>query len=137
VYCDGSAHERSHRPGGWAFVIVRRDRIVASSSGAARSTNNNEMELQAALEGLLSASALGSGPLELVTDSRLTIDVINGTIPPRVYESQGAALRALALKTRVSASWVRGHSGNRWNEHVDALAHAAKLTLVPLRKQGP
>ena len=126
-------------PGGWAFALVEGDQLLLSASGAVPATTNNEVELQAALSGLREVVARGlhlKAKVELISDSRITLDVAQGVQPPQVHAVLGTELRALALETRAAALWVRGHSGNRWNEHVDAMAHGAKLTLVPLRKQS-
>ena len=139
VYCDGSAHERRGLPGGWAFALVERDVLRFAGSGAVPATTNNEVELRAAISGLKEVVARrlhAKARVELISDSRMTLDVAPGVEAPAVHAVLGAELRALALETRAVAIWVRGHSGNRWNEHVDAIAHRAKLTLVPLRKQS-
>jgi len=141
IYCDGSAHERPARPGGWAFVVVENDVILLSESGGDKSTNNNEMELEAArlaLRAVIERAWHLGREVELISDSRLVVDIATGTEPPpRVHASQGAEVRQLCLSARVHAKWVRSHAGNRWNEHVDAMASAAKTELVPVRFRPP
>ena len=136
IYCDGSAHERPARPGGWAFVIIENDVVRLGESGGRKSTNNNEMELEAALTGLRSLVTRGwhvGREVDLISDSRLVVDIANGAEPPRVHAEVGAEVRRLCVEANVRAKWVRGHAGNRWNEHVDEMASEAKAALVPAR----
>lgn len=115
VYCDGSSTERSGRAGGWAFVLVRDGIELCTGSGGAKATTNNLMELEAARAGLSAARELRleGEAIELVTDSRYVLEHLG---------EQG-----------VGARWVRGHSGERWNERADALAHEAKQAFVPAK----
>jgi ribonuclease HI len=135
VYCDGSSHGRAGLPGGWAFVLVRGGVAVYSRSGAVKATTSNGMELLAALNGLREAQALRTPEesVELVSDSRVVLDIAEGHHLPPKHLAEARALRAVCLEAGVRTRWVRGHSGDRWNEQVDALAHAAKQELVPAR----
>lgn len=116
VYCDGSSTERKGRAGGWAFVLVRDGVELCTGSGGARATTNNVMELEAARAGLEEAERRRDGPgeaVELVTDSRYVLEQLS---------APGVQLR-----------WVRGHSGNVFNERADALAHDAKQAFIPAK----
>jgi ribonuclease HI len=134
IFCDGSSHSRGGLPGGWAFLVVKDDQVVASSSGGAKSTTNNRMELRAALEGLREVISRGlDDEVELVSDSRFTLEIASGVYLPIKYLADARELRAAALEARAQTRWIRGHSGDRWNEAVDALAHEAKQKFVPAR----
>ena len=134
IFCDGSSHSRGGLPGGWAFILVEEDQALVTRSGGEKSTTNNRMELRAALLGLREViSRGGAGEVELVSDSRFTLDIANGSYLPTRYLAEARALRAAALEAKAKTRWVRGHSGDRWNERVDALAHEAKQALVPAR----
>ena len=134
IFCDGSSHSRGGLPGGWAFIVVQDDVAVVTRTGGAKSTTNNLMELRAALLGLREVIALGrTGAVELVSDSRFTLDIANGSSLPAKHVAEARALREAALVVGAKTRWVRGHSGDRWNEVVDALAHEAKQTFVPAR----
>ena len=134
IFCDGSSHSRGGLPGGWAFIVVKDDRALVTRSGGHKSTTNNLMELQAALLGLEEVIVRGSvDDVELVSDSRFTLDIANGSSLPGKHLTQARALRAAALRANANTRWVRGHSGDTWNEKVDALAHEAKQKFVPAR----
>lgn len=139
IYCDGSSHDVANRPGGWAFVVVEDDEILLEQSGASPATSNTTMELQAALAALNAVLERGwhrDAALTLVSDSRGTLDMASGVAPLPVHDHAIASeLRTACARAGATTRWVRGHSGDRWNEYVDSLAAAAKQTLVPKRVQ--
>lgn len=135
LYCDGSAGERVGTPGGWAFLVVRGDEVLASGHGAAARTTSLVMELEAARAALHEVLARGwhrRHAVQLVTDSAIALDVAAGRFVPRRHEALARALRAAAVEAGAATRWVRAHSGHRWNDAVDALAHEAKV-----RRQAP
>ena len=133
IFCDGSSHSRGGLPGGWAFIVVKDGVALVTRTGGERSTTNNLMELRAALLGLNEVIALGGGEVELVSDSRFTLDIANGSYLPAKHLAEARALREAALEAKARTRWIRGHSGDRWNEAVDALAHEAKQAFVPAK----
>ncbi len=138
IFCDGSGGERVDRPGGWAFVVVKDEQVLAERSGGEAKTTALMMELVAALAALewLEKERPRAHVL-LVSDSRLTLEVVDGTreLKRERYVELAERLRALAARLRVSTKWVRGHSGKRWNERADALAEEAKQAVVVPRKR--
>gem|GEM_PF-2625486 len=114
--------------------MIRDELLVAMHSGGSKSTTNNRMELTAALAGLRAVIDLGSvEPVELVSDSRFTLDIANGSYLPKKHLAEAFALRAAAVEAKATTRWVRGHSGDKWNEAVDALAHHAKQAFIRRR----
>lgn len=134
IYSDGSSHGEAGRSGGWAFAVVQDGTCLLEGSGADAATTNNVMELQAALAGLMAVIARGwhlDTTVELVSDSRLALDVARGAHLPTVDFALAQTLRAACEQAGARTRWVRGHSGDVWNDRVDVLAHDAKQTLVP------
>lgn len=130
VYTDGSAE----RAGGWAYVVVQNDVELHAGSGGAKLATNNSMELAAAIAGLHRVLELGAhrhAAVELVSDSQLVLELARGAVDPERYGEQGQALRRAALTTGATCRWVRGHSGNRWNELADARAGQAREAQLP------
>ncbi|MDP1826499.1 MAG: RNase H family protein [Archangium sp.] len=129
LYTDGSAEERVGKPGGWAFLVVCGEEVLASKSGASASTTSLVMELEAALEGLREIVARGwhtGASVELISDSSIALDIAAGRFLPKRQVSLALALRAAAVEARATTRWVRAHSGHPWNEAVDSLADQAK-----------
>lgn len=136
IYCDGASHDRSGWPGGWAFAVVRGGAAALTSSGAFPATTNNQMELYAALAGLRAVLERGwhqGQAVELVSDSRVTLAIASGSWLPRKPDALAVALRAACVEAGASTRWVKGHSGDAWNEQVDARAAEARQSLVPAR----
>lgn len=142
LYCDGSAEERVGKPGGWAFLIVRDDEVLASKSGRSASTTSLVMEFEAALFGLNEVIARGwheGHAVELISDSSIALDVAAGRFLPKRHVELARALRAASVTAQATTRWVRAHSGHRWNEAADALAHEAKVAVASprsARRQG-
>lgn len=136
VYCDGSAHGRAGLPGGWAFAVVLSQQLLLEGSGGERITTSNAMELQAVLQGLEAVRVGGwyrEHPVELVSDSRVALEVASGLHVPVHLEALVRSVREVFLEVGARTRWIRGHSGEAWNDRVDALAHEAKQALVPMR----
>lgn len=140
IYTDGSCHGNPG-PGGWAFVIVTDDQIVKEKSGCMEQTTNNQMELSAAIEGLIYFNEyIQSKEVEIFTDSKYVIDGINSWIhgwkknnwrtaskKPVKNDNLWKALDELNIKLKVNWNWVKGHSGDIYNDKVDLLANNATV----------
>ena len=140
IYTDGSCHGNPG-PGGWAFVIVTDDQIVKEKSGCMEQTTNNQMELSAAIEGLIYFNEyIQSKEVEIFTDSKYVIDGINSWIhgwkvnnwrtaskKPVKNDNLWKALDELNVKLNVNWNWVKGHSGDIYNDKVDLLANNATV----------
>ncbi len=136
IYTDGSCLGNPG-PGGWAWAIPNGIR----AAGADPTTTNQRMEITAALE------ALRSNPtddLVIVSDSTYVVKCFtdrwwSGWHRRGWKNSQGKPVAnrdlwepmieaALADHRRVGFEWVKGHSGDRWNDVVDELATTAART---------
>ncbi len=132
VFTDGSC-EGNPGPGGWAFVWVEDDEIVAEAHGYEPETTNNRMELRALIEAYRRLPA--DSALTVYSDSELCVRTMNEWAPNwerRGWRRKDGPIKNLALvkelydlvnsRPSVELRWIKAHSGSRWNEYVDAVA---------------
>ena len=140
VYTDGAC-SGNPGPGGWAALLIETggERVV---SGASAHTTNQRMELTAAIEGL--AVITTHQPVHLFTDSSYVMNCFrdrwwarweaNGWLGAGRQSIANRDLweRLIAETRRLDVVWhkVKGHSGDPFNERVDALARSAIATLT-------
>ena len=142
VYTDGACRGNPG-PGGWG-VLIRQDGVERELSGAEPDTTNNRMELTAAIMALREIPA--GSTLHLFTDSKYVMDGLNEWLPnwkkrgwktadkkPVKNQDLWQALDEANARHRVRWHWVKGHSGNSGNHHVDLLANLAIDTLLGRR----
>lgn len=131
IFCDGAC-SGNPGPGGWG-CIVDMDGSRHEYSGGARRTTNNQMELQALIEGLNRVP--GGTKVKVVTDSEYVAkgvkEWLRGWIrngwktaarkPVKNQELWQDISRLIALRP-VEMQWVKGHAGHAENERCDELA---------------
>jgi len=143
VYTDGACRGNPGR-GGWAWAVPEGP----YASGADPATTNQRMEITAALEALRfwtakppSAIAQPPSSIEVVSDSTYVVNCFkdrwwqgwqrrnwrNTANKPVANRDLWEPLidLALASEAQVTWRWVKGHSGDRWNDRVDELATLA------------
>ena len=141
IYTDGGC-EPNPGVGGWGAVLLYGSH-VKELSGGAPDTTNNRMEMTAAIEAL---SALKRPcKIQLYTDSeyvkRGITEWITAWKKKKWIRRSGPVknvdlwqrLDALVEKHDVEWRWVRGHTGNPYNERCDELAAAA---IQAVRQEG-
>jgi ribonuclease HI len=119
-------------PGGWAWAVPGG----AYASGAAARTTNQRMEITAVLEALRALP----GRLLVVSDSTYVVNCfrdrwwegwlkrgwVNSARKPVANRDLWEPLVELyRARGDVDFRWVKGHSGDVWNDRVDQLAVAA------------
>lgn len=113
IYSDGSSSGRSDEPGGWAWVLCQNQQPIASKYGGHYRTTNNIMEMTGAIEGLnyLKDSKLWQHgqPVILISDSKITLGLANGTMSASVNKELAKNLRDLLWGFRGTTRWVKGH----------------------------
>jgi ribonuclease HI/uncharacterized phage-like protein YoqJ len=127
VYTDGAC-SGNPGPGGWAWAVPHGD----FASGAEPKTTNQRMELTAVLGALRSLE----GPLHVVSDSTYVVNCFrdrwwegwiargwkNSQKKPVANRDLWEPLVELVRARDVTFEWVKGHSGDPWNDVVDRLA---------------
>lgn len=128
IYTDGAA-SGNPGPGGFGVVMISGKHRREISEGY-RLTTNNRMELLAVIEGL---EALKKQKYNVVvyTDSRYVADAVEkGWVFQweskkfKKKKNPDLWLRFLKVfrKHNVRFIWIKGHAGNRENNHCDKLA---------------
>ena len=131
VYTDGSCLGNPGN-GGWAFLIINKNDI-SYRAGFERNATNNRMELMAIIHALESIPKESS--LQIFTDSKYVISGIElwikkwkindwiGSNKKKVKNKDlWMKLDMLSSQFQIKWNWVKGHSGNKYNEEVDRLA---------------
>ena len=133
IYTDGAC-EPNPGPGGWAALLIF-GRHKKELRGADAQTTNNRMELTAAVEALKALSQ--PCRVEFFTDSEYLRRGITEWLPDwrrRGWKRKSGKLANIDLwqvletaigEHDISWHWVRGHAGDRNNQHVDNLARKA------------
>ncbi len=138
IYCDGSSTGKVG-PGGWAYVIVglETDDVLQKGSGGDLKTTNNQMELTGAIEGLAKLAEIGlfEAQYTLVSDSMYCLGIANGTYNAKKNVELAKRLRSLYLKfTNIQTKWVKGHSGDFYNDMCDKRAKYERYKMEGLKK---
>jgi ribonuclease HI len=137
VYTDGSCLGNPG-PGGWAWAIPGG----RHASGGDAGTTNQRMEITAVLEALRTIGEEdGATEITVISDSTYVVKCFqdrwwegwlrrgwrNSQRQPVANRDLWEPLLQLALESdrQVDFRWVKGHSGDRWNDFVDELAVAA------------
>ncbi|MGP1438193.1 MAG: 3-deoxy-7-phosphoheptulonate synthase [Treponema sp.] len=137
VYTDGACSGNPGK-GGWAFVIVEKDKAIYEKSGFELETTNNRMEMQAVIEVLkeLHSQNFLEWEVTIYTDSSYVKNGITEWIKKwkkngwrsssnAPVKNQDLWLLLDSLVTSCSSlswKWVKGHAGNKFNEICDSLA---------------
>ena len=135
IYTDGAC---SGNPGsgGWGAVIFGEKKIQENISGKVKDTTNNRMELMAPIMALKKIKS--NSNVTIFTDSTYVKNGITEWI--KKWEKNGwknsnkksvknkdlwIKLNDLCQKNKVTWRWIRGHSGNKYNNLADELATGA------------
>jgi ribonuclease HI len=140
LYTDGSC-SGNPGPGGWGVVLIS-DSGTRELSGFHPFTTNQRMEICAAIEGLKRTEP---GSVSVVySDSMYVVNTMRLKYGRWANLDLWEALDALVKERTVAWLWVRGHSGNEFNEWADQLARDAVQqelagwpALVEFRISGP
>jgi ribonuclease HI len=126
-------------PGGWGVVLIKHNRILKESSGFSPKTTNNRMELQAAIEGIKLAKN-HSKIFTLFTDSIYVKEgITKWYFAWQKNNWKGGKVKNTDLwmllyqeshLCQIDWQWIKGHSGQIYNERADYLARQAIKTIL-------
>ena len=138
MYTDGAC-QGNPGPGGWGAIIIQ-DGVGTELSGHEPDTTNNRMELLAAINAL--SAVPENADVLLHSDSRYLINTMTKDWKKKANMDLWNRLDSLASKRNIKWEWVRGHSGDLYNERADMLAtqaipkNSGEVSLTHLDKEG-
>ena len=139
IYTDGACQGNPGN-GGWAAILFWKEQ-KKEISGFEKDTTNNRMELTAAIKALETIKN-NTIPIKLYTDSMYLKNGITTWIHKWKKNDWRRSANGPEVKNidlwqqldkynsimQIEWAWVRGHSGDRYNEMVDSLAKIAVLS---------
>ena len=141
IYTDGSCLKNPGGCGGTGWVILVNGEIVKYGGTGYVSTTNNRMEMRAVKEAFDNLEMLGirqgiGDTITVYTDSENVVNPLLGVWKAHRNLDLWRFLFAIHNKYRVTWKWVRGHSGNKYNERCDELANEARIHDEPHEDVG-
>ena len=130
IYTDGACSGNPGR-GGWGFIIINNDNI-SEYYGGEQETTNNRMEMTAIIQAL---NTCNNNNKLIYTDSKYVINGINEWLPKWKQNNWKTAskkevknkdlwkkLDQLVSNNNINFYYVKGHSGDEYNDRADYLA---------------
>ena len=135
IYTDGAC-SGNPGPGGWGAILMWNGHEKEISGGEAETTNNR-MEMMAVIKAL-EALKKENSPVTIYTDSKYVKQGVeewlagwkargwkSASKKPVKNQDLWEQIDSLIQAHTVKFVWVKGHSGDEFNERVDKLAVAA------------
>lgn len=128
LYTDGSCIPNPGK-GGWGFVAFEGD-IEWHVSGGENHTTNNKMELTAVIKALeFCAKDRKDIKYIINTDSMYVINCAKGVWARKKNTILWEEFDKISKGKNIEWVWVKGHSGNKYNEIVDKLCKKESMDL--------
>lgn len=147
-YTDGSYSSKTEM-GGWAAICLEDDMIIDERSGYEPYSTNNRMEITAALSVFENIDTIQTTntAVKIYMDSAYVSNMFNQgwyktwlkngwkTADKQDVKNQDLLRRLISLYIKLKDRFnieiikVAGHTGNKWNTYVDALAVRSRKEL--------
>ena len=141
IYSDGSIRGENHDAGGWAGIVVIDDKIQLRINGHKKSSKHiksNEIELYAMYKTLqyLEKHHWNLNDALIYTDAKYILDQwLKNVRPNDANKKIWKKLWKQLIQYHISICWVKGHSGNIYNEECDKLAGKAAEEKLATTKE--
>ena len=130
IYTDG-AYSGLRNRGGWSFIVVQDNEKIYSTFDTQLDTTNNRMEIKASLEAMLWMKSNNIKSAIIFTDSMYVINTMTKDWKRNKNNDLWDILDDLVNNLDINWIHVKGHCGDKWNNHCDLLAVAgSKLILT-------
>ena len=133
IYTDGSC-DIGTRTGSSAFVILKDSKVIHQNFKYYEEVTNNRTEYIAAINALnYLKDTYGNCNYKLYSDSKLLVNTVQKWMhswKKKGWRKSGGSIKNLDLVMNLhelstfhsgAFFWVKGHAGNKWNEHCDRL----------------
>lgn len=138
IYTDGGYSMQADL-GAFAYVILQDGKEIKRFAQKIVHETNNRAEIMAIMESVLSLP--NGSSVAVYSDSQYALGVLSGGYKANKNTDLVFRYRKQVKKRGivVEYNWVRGHSGNEWNEVCDALCNEAAgvdLNYRPMDTHG-
>ena len=136
IYCDGGSNVHTGKEGAWAYVVIENNEVIHEAFGSEKGTTNGRMEVLALKHALSRAVSLDKTTEIIIrSDSQYCVKAYNEwTNNWRINKWRKSNNKVIehveewkiidVLRApNIKVEWVKGHSGDKWNDYVDALTH--------------
>lgn len=143
IYTDGASCGRKVGPGGWGLVFVLNGNLMGVKSGSQNPATNNQMEMMAPIRALRIMLSKGLSSATLYTDSQYVQKGITlwqhgwkrtgwRSVSGQPVKNKELWLELIDLDSKLDIEWkwIKGHSGNKYNDMADRLAVVAKQRRI-------
>lgn len=123
VYTDGGCEVNPGGRGGYGVVIISPLGEITELKGGYKSTTNNRMEIMAILKAC--ESLPNNVSATVFSDSSYAVKTLNGEFQKKKNLDLWWEVEQAIWGKDLTFKWIRGHSGNKFNERCDQLATEA------------
>jgi ribonuclease HI len=125
VYTDGSCSPNPGK-GGWAYIVLLPDCEIWGNGGE-RYTTNNVMEMSSVINFLKDFEHLTC--LRIISDSKYVINCAQNLWKRNKNTELWREYDKYAKGRDIVFEWVRGHTGDEYNELVDKYAKSGRVEV--------
>ena len=136
IYTDGGYSMQADL-GAFAYVILQNGEIIRKYAQKIEHETNNRAEIKAIMESVLSLPS--DCKVVVYSDSQYALGVLSGGYKAKkntdLVNFYKKSVKTLGIK--VQYQWIKGHSGNKYNELCDAMCNEAAgmdLNAIPKKK---
>ena len=126
IYTDGSCLKNPGN-GGWAFAMLKNNKISKIGSGSNLNTTNNRMELFAIIKAIENTK---SDTINIYSDSKWAINCAKGVWKRKANLDLWDNYTKVLRSRNITFFWVKGHSDNIYNDLVDKLAFKEAKNII-------
>jgi len=122
IYCDGAYHPNIKK-GGWSYVTLLEGDIIDQKSGFMFVTTSNRMEIFPAIQAIKNLEYEKGDTIMVFSDSQYLVKTMSKGWKRKKNNDLWEFLDEVCCGKDIQWVWVKGHSGNKYNEICDSEAN--------------